>query len=106
MRTREVNEVRGLSVRIISATSARSTFTAVERMRRTNIANGFHAIDVSRFDEDPMSTNGTGFKGEVPVTHLVFVLSFGKREEATEKVDLRTVGGGRGYRRWAGKRGG
>lgn len=82
---REVNGEREMSVRIISATSAVSTFATVGRMRRTNIANGFRAIDVTRFDEDPMATNGTGFKGEVPVTHLVFVLSFGNREGRRRK---------------------
>lgn len=40
-----------------------------------------------------MAANRTLVKGEVPMTHLVFDLSFEKREGATGKVDLK------GYRR-------
>jgi hypothetical protein len=76
--------------------------STVGRVRGTIIAFGIFTIDVLRFGEDQMATNGTLFKGEVPMTHLVFDLSFEKREEATGKLDLRVVGGGRGYRRWTG----
>ena len=76
--------------------------STVGRVLRTIIAFGIFTIDVLRIGEDQMATNGTLFKGEVPMTHLVFGLSFEKREEATGNVDLSTVGGGRGYRRWTG----
>ena len=85
-----------LDVRIISATPTMSPSllgSTVARVGRSNIAFGFLTIDVSRFGEDQMAANGTLFKGEVPVTHLVFDLSFEIREGATGKVDLR------GYRR-------
>ena len=74
-------------------------------MRQTNIALAILTIDVLRIDEDQMATNGTPFKGEVPMTHLVFDLNFGKREGETGTVDLGAVGGGRGYRRWTGAEG-
>jgi hypothetical protein len=48
-----------------------------------------------------MSTNGTLFEGEVPMTHRVFDL------RGFDNRDGGAVGGGRGYRRWteAGQRG-
>jgi hypothetical protein len=73
-----------LDVRIISATQTMSPSllgSTVGRVRRTIIAFGFFTIDVLRIGEDQMATNGTLFKGEVPMTHLVFDLSFEKREE-------------------------
>jgi len=63
--------------------------STVGRVRRTIIAFGISTIDVLRTGEDRMTTNGTLFKGEVPMTHLVFDLSFEIREGATGKVDLR-----------------
>lgn len=84
-----------LDVRIISATATSPSLlgSTVGRVRRTKIAFGILTIDVLRIGEDQMATNGTLFKGEVPMTHLVFDLIFEKREGATGKVDLR------GYRR-------
>ena len=85
-----------LDVRIISATPTMSTShlgSTVGRVRRTNIAFGILTIDILRFGEDQMAANRTLVKGEVPMTHLVFDLSFEKREGATGKVDLK------GYRR-------
>jgi hypothetical protein len=73
-----------LDVRIISATQTMSPSllgSTVGRVRRTIIAFGFFTIDVLRIGEDQMATNGTLFQGEVPMTHLVFDLSFEKREE-------------------------
>jgi hypothetical protein len=96
-------DVRGLSVRIIAATRTSGT---VGRVRRTKIAFGISTIDVLRFDEDLMSTNGTNFKGEVPMTHRVVRVLRLKLRKKGRAGDLSTVGGGRGYRRWAGKRGG
>jgi hypothetical protein len=66
---------REMSVRIISATLTTSMSRSgiggtVGRMQRTIIALGVSAIDVFRTGEDQMITNGTLFKGEVPVTHL------------------------------------
>jgi hypothetical protein len=68
-----------LDVRIISATATSPSISGstVGRVRRTIIALGIFAIDVLRFSEDRMTTNGTLFKGEVPVTHLVFDLRDG-----------------------------
>lgn len=48
-----------------------------------------------------MTTNGTVFKGEVPVTHLVFVFvfGFGKREERGTwalSAEVGAIVGGRG----------
>ena len=101
-----------LDVRIISATpttSASLLGSTVERVGNTIIAFGISTIDILRFGEDQMTTNGTLFKGEVPMTHLLFDLSFDKREEGATgkgKLDLRALGGGRGCRRWTGdKRG-
>lgn len=94
-----------MDVRIISAAPTISPSllgSTVGRVRSTIIAFGIFTIDILRFGEDQMTTNGTLFKGEVPMTHLVFDLSFDKREGATEKLDLRALGGGRGYRRWTG----
>jgi hypothetical protein len=70
-------------------------------MRRTIIAFLISTIDVFRFDEDQMTTNGTVFKGEVPVTHLVFVFvfGFGKREERGTwalSAEVGAIVGGRG----------
>ena len=81
-----------LDVRIISATPTWSLSllgSTIGRVGRTIIAVRIFTIDVSRFGEDQMATNGTLFKGEVPMTHLVFDLSFGKREVEKGKVDLR-----------------
>jgi hypothetical protein len=58
--------------------------STVARVRRTNIAFGIFTIDILRFGEDQMATTGTLFKGEVPMTHLVFDLSFEKREGRRE----------------------
>lgn len=59
--------------------------STIARVRRTNIAFGILAIDVLRFGEDQMAANGTLFKAEVPMTHLVFDLSFGKGKGRREK---------------------
>jgi hypothetical protein len=77
------------NLRIISATQTTSPFflgSTVGRVCRTIIAFGIFTIDVLRIGEDQMATNGTLFKGEVPMTHLLFDLSFEKSEEATRKT--------------------
>ncbi len=105
-----------MDVRIISATltaTSRSLRT-VERVRRTIIAFGIFTVDDFRIDEDQMTTNGTLFKGEVPMTHLVSDLSFENREGTGEygpehcrrRYALSSVDGGRGgWRRDFQKRG-
>jgi len=97
-------EARELSVRIISATLTKGTSqlgSTVERMGRTIIALAVPTIDVLRFGEDQMTTNGTLFKGEVPMTHLVLRLKLRKKgrddgERGTLSAEVGAIVGGRG----------
>lgn len=66
--------------------------STIERVRRTIIAFGIFTIDDLRIGEDQMTTNGTRFKGEVPMTHLGLRLKLrksSKTEGGDGKVDLR-----------------
>jgi hypothetical protein len=61
-------------IRIISTTATANSSGlggAVGRMHGTIITFCLLAIDAALFDEDQMSANGTFFKAEVPMTHLI-----------------------------------
>lgn len=81
--------------------------STVGRVHRTIIAFRIFAIDVLRIGEDRMATNGTLFKGEVPMTHLVFDLKLRKKGRGDGKTgpeglsaEVGAIVGGRGQRGW------
>jgi len=100
-----------LDVRIISATPTMSVSlsgSTIGRVRRTIIAFGIFTIDVLRIGEDQMTTNGTRFKGEVPMTHLGLRLKLRKSSKTEEddgesgperlSAEVGAIVGGRGQR--------